>query len=106
MATYVFLFFLMAGGVYMLIQNPIAVGSENGNAIYFYPDINDSFIIEGFIAAALLFMGGFGGVLLYQASIQSMNRSFAMKILMIGLILSIVSFMILQYIIHLKESGG
>jgi hypothetical protein len=106
MATYVLLFFLMAGGVYMLIQNPIAVGSENGQAIYFYPDINDSFIIEGFIAAALLFMAGFGGVLLYQSSLQSMNKSFATKILIIGVILSIVAFMILQWIINIKQSGG
>ncbi|MHA1370025.1 MAG: hypothetical protein ACTSWN_14115 [Promethearchaeota archaeon] len=103
MATYIFLFWLMAGGIYMMVRDPIALGAKsNGDPIYFYPSLNDSFIIEGFIASIMLFAGGFGGVLLYQATMQAYNRSYAIKLLIIGLVLCITAFFTLQWIINIK----
>ena len=69
---------------------------------YFYPSLNESFIIEGFISAIMLFAGGFGGILLYQASLNAFNRSYAIKLMVIGLVLSMVSFFVLQWIIRVK----
>lgn len=102
MATYIFLFWLMAGGIYMLVRNPIAVGAQNNQALYFYPSLNESFIIEGFIAAIMLFVGGFGAIMVYQASLSAMNKGYATALLIIGLAMTFISFMILQYIINVK----
>lgn len=102
MITYVALFWLMAGGIYILVRDPIAMGAQGGQPLYFYPSLNESFIIEGFIAAIMLFAGGAGGVILYQASLNAMNKSYAIKLLVVGLALSMASFFTLQYIINIK----
>ncbi|MEX2680242.1 MAG: hypothetical protein Q6373_001460 [Candidatus Sigynarchaeota archaeon] len=106
MASYILLFWLMAGGIYFIVRNPIAVGSsgsgENARAVFFYPSTNESFIIEGIIAAILLFTSGIGLVLMYQGSLQKMNRSYAIKLLVVGFILSIIAFLALQWIMNIK----
>lgn len=106
MASYVLLFWLMAGGIYFMVRNPIAVGStgsdENAKAVFFYPSMNESFIIEGIVAAILLFIAGIGMVMMYNASLQKMNKSYAGKLLVVGFVLGIVSFFALQYIINVK----
>ena len=105
MATYIFLFWLMAGGIYFEVQNPIAVGARGSNPVFFYPSMSDSFIIEGILAAILLFMAGMGMIFLYQASLQKMNRNYAIKLLVTGLLLGIISFMALQWIVNIKMGG-
>jgi len=105
MASYILLFWLAAGGIYFEVQNPIAVGSQGGNPIFFYPSMSDSFIIEGILASILLFMSGLGMIFLYQASLQKMNRNYAIKLLVTGLLLGIISFMALQWIVNIKISG-
>ena len=102
MATYVLLFWLMAGGIYILIRDPIALGAQGNQPLYFYPSLNDSFIIEGFIASIMLFVGGIGAILTYQASLQTMNRSYAIKLLVVGLVLTVISFLVLQWVINIK----
>ncbi|MFX0099471.1 MAG: hypothetical protein ACFFCS_07810 [Candidatus Hodarchaeota archaeon] len=106
MLTYVVLFWLISGGIYALVRNPIAMGATGpANArrpLYFYPSLNEAFLIEGFIAAIMIFVGGFGGILLYQSSLNAMNKSYAIKLMLVGLILSMVSFLVLQYIVNIK----
>ena len=106
MASYILLFWLMSGGIYFIVRNPIAVGStgsgDNARAVFFYPSTNESFIIEGLIAAILLFTAGIGMVLMYQGSLQKMNKNYAIKLLVVGFILGIVSFLALQWIINIK----
>jgi len=102
MATYILLFWLMSGGIYFMVRNPIAVGARGNDPLFFYPSMNDSFVIEGIIAAIMLFTAGIGMVLVYQSSLQKLNRSYAMKLLVVGLLLGIISFMALQWIIRIK----
>jgi hypothetical protein len=106
MASYILLFWLMAGGIYFMVRNPIAVGStgsgDNSDAVFFYPSMNESFIIEGIIAAILLFTAGIGMVLMYQASLQKMNKNYASKLMVVGFVLGILGFLALQWIINIK----
>ncbi len=106
MASYILLFWLMAGGIYFMVRNPIAVGStgsgDNADAVFFYPSMNESFIIEGIIAATLLFICGIGLVLMYEASLQRMNKNYATKLMVVGFVLGIVGFLALQWIINIK----
>jgi hypothetical protein len=89
-----------------MVRNPIAVGStgsgDSSDAVFFYPSMNESFIIEGIIAATLLFIAGIGMVLMYQASLQKMNKNYATKLMVVGFVLGIVGFLALQWIINIK----
>ncbi|MBD3188726.1 hypothetical protein GF325_18000 [Candidatus Bathyarchaeota archaeon] len=102
MGTYIFLAWLMAGGIFFIVREPPALGESGGNPLYFWPSLNESFLIEGFIASILLFVAGFGMVMLYQASLQAYNRANAIRYLVIGLTLGVLSFGLLQYIIMVK----
>ncbi len=101
-ATYIGLFLLMGGMIYVLIRKPIALGAQNNQPLYFYPSLSEAFIIEGFIASTLLFIAGAGAILTYQASLAAMNKSYAVKLLVIGISMTFVAFMVLQWVISLK----
>ncbi|MHA1682915.1 MAG: hypothetical protein ACTSUE_18395 [Promethearchaeota archaeon] len=102
MATYLFLAFLMAGGIFFMVRQPPALGQQNNKPLYFWPSLNESFMIEGFIAAILLFTAGVGGILLYQGSLQANSKTDAVRYIVIGLGLLVAAFGILQYIIGVK----
>lgn len=105
LGIYAFLFWLVAGGIYIIIEDPIALGTDqNQQTLWLYPSTHDAFIIESIVAAAIIFIGGFGFILLYSATKHAFDYSYAIKIFVLGLMLSIISFVILQYMIDAK--GG
>lgn len=98
------LFFLLCGGVYLNIPDslgrvPIALGSQSGNPLWVYPSINDAFVIESFIAAVVIFIGAIGFMVLYSATKNLYNPSYAQKLIFLGLILAGFAFVFLQFII-------
>ncbi len=102
---YCVLFWLAAGGIYIYINNPIALGANSqGDPMWLYPSTNDAFVIESIVAAALIFIGGFGFILLYNTTKHAFNYSYAVKIMIVALILIFVAFGLLQYMIDQK--GG
>ncbi len=103
---YVLLFILQTGIVYLLYRKPPALGADSsGNAIFLYPSIHDSFIVEGIVASMLIFIASSGYLMLYQASKYLYNRKMALRILVIGFIMIGVTFILLQYMISQKASG-
>jgi hypothetical protein len=105
LVIYGFLFWLVAGGIYILIRNPIALGADqSGNPLWLYPSANDAFIIESIVAAAIIFLGGLGFIMLYEATKHSFNYSYAIKLIIFGLIACGLSFGLLQYM--MKEKTG
>ena len=104
---YIILFLLQTGVVYLIYQDEkgqaLALGSgSGGDAIFLYPSIHDQFILEGIVASFLIFLCSSGFLMLYQASKHLYNRKIAMRILIIGFITIIVSFIFLQYMIAVK----
>ncbi len=97
------LFFLQMGVVYLIVRGPSALGAtQQGDPVFIYQDIHDSYIIESIVAAVLIFFCSTGFIMLYQASKYVYNKKMAIWILVIGLIMLMVSFIILQYIISIK----
>ncbi|MHA1729453.1 MAG: hypothetical protein ACTSWY_12075 [Promethearchaeota archaeon] len=101
---YAFLFFLISGGVYLNIpdslgRKPIALGSSGGSPMWVYPSINDAFVIESFVAASVIFIGAFGFLILFQSSRNLYQPSYAQKLILIGLLMAIFSFVYLQFIL-------
>ena len=101
---YIILFVLQTGVIYLMIRNPPALGSDpnTNNPIFLYPDLYESFIIEGIVASMLMFFCSIGFVFIFQASKHVYNKSLALRILAIGIVMVIVTFIILQYMIGVK----
>jgi hypothetical protein len=102
---YVFLFWLMMGGVYLMIpdssgRTPIALGAtSDGKPVWIYPSITDAFVIESIVAGAVIFIGAVGFLILYQATKHVYNTRYARMLIVIGFILATLTFVILQYVI-------
>nr|QEE15371.1 OST3 / OST6 family protein [Candidatus Prometheoarchaeum syntrophicum] len=102
--TYVFLFYLVLGGIYIGIRDTVTVGGDaQGNAIFLYPTTNEAFIIESLVAGFLIYIAGLGFLLLYNATKHSFNYGYAIKIYILGAFLAFAGFSILQYMIGVKS---
>jgi len=100
---YITLFILQTGIVYLIYKEPPALGAKsNGDAMFLYTSIHDSFIIEGIVASIVIFLASTGFLLLYQGSKYVYNRKMALRIIIFGLILIVVAFIALQYMIGVK----
>ena len=101
--VYIILFLLQTGIVYLIFREVPALGSNSdGSPMFLYPDINESFIIEGVVASIFIFMCSIGFILLYQASKFVYNKSVAVRYLAVGIILILASFITLQAMITRK----
>lgn len=97
------LFVLQTGVVYFLVRDPPALGSNSaGDPIFIYNSINESFIIEGIVASILILFCSIGFIALFQASKYVYNKKMAVSILVIGLMMIITSFILLQYMLSVK----
>ncbi len=102
--TYVFLFYLVLGGIYIAIRDPITVGGDaQGNAMFLYPSTHEAFIIESLVAGFLIYISGLGFLLLYNATKHSFNYAYAIKIYILGAALVFAGFIMLQYMIGVKS---
>jgi len=102
-AIFIILFILQTGVVYLIVREPPALGAnQQGDPVFIFNDIHESFIIEGIVASILIFLSSMGFILLYQASKYVYNRKMAIWILTIGILMIIITFITLQYIIDQK----
>ncbi|MFW9948655.1 MAG: hypothetical protein ACFFKA_00845 [Candidatus Thorarchaeota archaeon] len=100
---YIALFLLQTGIVYLIFRDVPALGSDqSGSPIFLYPDLNESFIIEGIVASIFIFLCSIGFILLYQASKYVYNKNIAIRYLVVGIILILAAFGTLQAMITIK----
>jgi hypothetical protein len=102
--VYIALFLLQTGIVYLIIRAPPALGSDpqSGEPMFLYPDINESFIIEGIVASIFIFLCSLGFIFLYQASQYVYNKNTAIRYLVVGILLIVIAFATLQAMITRK----
>ncbi len=99
----IILFVLQTGVVYLMVRKPPALGSNSaGKAVFIYADVHESFIIEGIVASILIIFCSMGFIFLYQASKYVYNKKMAVWILLIGVLMIIISFILLQYMLSVK----
>lgn len=109
---YVFLFWLLMGGVYLIIPDSngrlqIALGADSsGNPVWLYPSINDAFVIESIVAGVIIFIGAIGFIIIYQSTKHMYNTSYAQKLIAAGVVMAVFSFTILQYIAIARKAKG
>ncbi len=102
--VYIALFLLQTGIVYLIVRNPPAMGSNptTGAPMFLYPDINESFIIEGIVASIFIFLCSLGFIFLYQASQYVYNKNIAIRYVTVGILLILIAFATLQAMISIK----
>jgi len=102
--VYVILFLLQTGIVYLIFRETPALGTDPNTEtpLFLYPNINESFIIEGIVASIFIFLCSIGFILLYQASKFVYNRNIAIRYLVLGIILILTAFATLQAMITIK----
>ncbi|MCK4480791.1 MAG: hypothetical protein KAV01_09710 [Candidatus Lokiarchaeota archaeon] len=100
---FIILFVLQTGVVYFLVRGTPALGANSaGDPIFIYNSIHESFIIEGIVASILILFCSIGFITLFQASKYVYNKKMGVSILIIGLLMIIISFILLQYILSVK----
>ena len=73
-AIFASVFYVFAGGVYDFVEEPISRGADsNGNPILIYPDRDRQFLIEGIVAAIIMFLGAGGLYMINQATTDPHN---------------------------------
>ena len=75
---------------------------QTGDPLFLYPDINDSFIIEGIVASIFIFLCSLGFIFLYLASQYVYNKNIAIRYLIVGILLILIAFTTLQAMITIK----
>ncbi|NVM35148.1 MAG: hypothetical protein HWN81_06100 [Candidatus Lokiarchaeota archaeon] len=99
----IILFVLQTGVVYFMVREPPAVGATtDGDPIFILEGIHESFIIEGIAASILILFCSIGFIGLFQASKYVYNKKMAIWILIVGIMMIIISFILLQYMISVK----
>lgn len=99
-----FVIFVLGGGVYTLVRDPIAIGQYLNKPALLAYGLDSQFKIEGFVASGILLIGILGFGLLYRATRYTYQPAFATRILLLGLLLAGLSYLILQYFIIVKST--
>ena len=101
---YIILFVLQTGIVYLIIRKPPALRADSRRKpVFVVPEnIHEAYIIESIVASILLFFSSFGFIILYYSSRYVYNKKFADWILVIGILMIIISFVLLQFMLGIK----
>jgi len=106
-AVFIFIFYLVVGGIYIAIRDPSAMGSDSsGAALWLYPSTHDAFIIEFFVAGIIIYMIGGVFFLIYNSTRHAINYyPYALKVLILGLFFAVLGFCLLQYMMDVKMAN-
>jgi hypothetical protein len=101
-----FAVFLFAGGIYDLIQKPLAAVYYNNAFLFLNPYLTEQFISDSVLAAIIYSMGVIGLIVVYQSTRYIYKPRQAYMMLIIGLALALMAYIFLQLAIQVKLSGG
>ena len=101
-----FAVFIFAGGIYDLIQKPLAAVYYNNAFLFLNPYLTEQFISDSVLAAIIYSMGVVGLIVVYQSTRYIYKPRQAYMMLIIGLALAIMAYIFLQVAIQVKLSGG
>ena len=102
-AIFASVFYVFDGGVYDFVEEPISRGADsNGNPILIYPDQDRQFLIEGIVAAIIMFLGAGGLYMINQATADPHNPQRASYYQALGFIMVILAFITLQSMFNSK----
>lgn len=101
---FVILFVLQTGIVYLIVRNPPSVGADDfGNPVFIWKEnIHEAYVIESIVASILIILFSSGFILVYHASRYVYNQKIADYYLILGLLMIIITFVLLQFMLYVK----
>jgi hypothetical protein len=98
------LFILQTGVIYLIVRDPPAFGIDSeGVPIFIIPEnLHDAFIIESIVASILIILFSIGFIILFYASKYVYNQRFADWLMVIGIMIILISFALLQFMLEIK----
>ncbi len=90
--------FLLGGGIYDLIEQPIVAFVSGGRIIPYYPQaLNEQLLGESIAAMMLYSLGVMGLILAYQSTKYAYSPREAYTTLLIGLILLLIGWVLVEF---------
>ena len=90
--------FLLGGGIYDLLEQPIIAFVSGGRVIPYYPQaLNEQLLGESIASMILYSLGVMGLLLIYQSTRYAYNPREAYTTFIIGLVLLLVGWAIVEY---------
>jgi len=100
---FVVVLFVLGGNIYTLVRTPPAIaGGQGGVPILISPGIDSQLGMEGIVASVVIFVGTMGLGLVYYGSKYVFQPGYATRLMVLGVILTGVSFLIFSYLWAIK----
>lgn len=89
--------FLLAGGVYVMIANPIvAYFGEGGQMLVFYPSLSEQFLLESILVMIFYGLGFTGFIVAYRGTKYAYNPRNAYRFLLVGCVLLFIGILLVD----------
>lgn len=90
--------FLLGGGIYDILEQPIVAFISGGRIIPYYPQaLNEQLLGESVASMILYSLGIFGLILVYQSTKYAYNQREAFTTLLIGLVLLLIGWALVEF---------
>ena len=90
--------FLLGGGIYDIVEQPIIAFMSGGRIIPYYPEeLNEQLVGESVATMILYFLGIMGLILTYQSTKYAYNPREAYTMMIIGLLLFAIGWVLVEF---------
>ena len=96
--------FVLGGNIYTLVRTPPAIAGSGSAPILVAPGIDQQLGMEGIVASVIILVGTVGLGLIYYGSKYVFQPGYAIRLMVLGIIMSGVSFLVFSYLWTLKTS--
>jgi len=100
--TVVIAVFLLGGGVYNIVVQPLPSIYYGDQFIFLYPQLNEQFITDSIVAMIMYSVGALGLVVMYRSTKSAFKPRQAYYTLLSGVILLLLAYIFLEVTINLK----
>lgn len=101
--AFILVLFILGGNLYTLVRTPPAIaGSSRGSPVLIAPSLDQQLGLEGIVASVVVLVGVVGLGLVYYGSKYVFQPGYATRLIILGMILTGVSFLIFSYLWGIK----
>ena len=107
-ASLLFTVYVFGGGIYMIVNAdkpwmlPLGRDPNTGAAVIVTGGLDSQLMIEGLVSMIFMLIGFFGTIIVYDSNKHAYAKSYAQKLIMIGIFMVIVSFVGFWWLFQLK----
>jgi len=106
-STVALAFFLLSGGIYDILIKPIvAYFAPSGQILIFYPALTEQFLLESMLVMIFYGISFAGFLIVYQSTKYAYNPRQAYRFLLVGCLLLIVGYALIENGLMSKLSLG